>query len=129
MKRDLSQFTKQIPIQVLGTRLTSRITFFSFYNNIKNFKPKEKLNDSNTSFTSIKANSERVVPYLQNYVLDSSFSMMPHPKKMDKGGEDSFYISANLVAVADGVGSWNNLNVNPKDYSTQLTTKFRFKQS
>lgn len=32
--------------------------------------------------------------------------MVPHPDKLDKGGEDSLYINDHIVSIADGVGGW-----------------------
>lgn len=32
--------------------------------------------------------------------------VIPHPEKMEKGGEDAFYASQRVIAVADGVGGW-----------------------
>jgi len=32
--------------------------------------------------------------------------MIPHPDKVDKGGEDAYYAGKNIFAVADGVGGW-----------------------
>lgn len=33
--------------------------------------------------------------------------MIPHPDKANKGGEDSYFVHENVVAVADGVGGWS----------------------
>ena len=46
--------------------------------------------------------------------------VIPHPDKVEKGGEDAFYASKNLIAVADGVGGWNNQGVDPSKYSKTL---------
>lgn len=43
--------------------------------------------------------------------------MLPHPSKLDKGGEDAFYVHENVVAVADGVGGWTNHGIDPAIYS------------
>lgn len=34
-------------------------------------------------------------------------SNKPHPDKESTGGEDAFYVSERVVAVADGVGGWS----------------------
>ena len=39
--------------------------------------------------------------------LIKSQSIIPHPEKKLKGGEDAAYSSNRVVAVADGVGGWN----------------------
>jgi protein phosphatase PTC7 len=33
--------------------------------------------------------------------------VIPHPEKKDKGGEDAYYVSDRVIAVADGVGGWS----------------------
>ena len=38
---------------------------------------------------------------------------IPHDKKVHKGGEDGYTVSPQLIAVADGVGSWANKGVDP----------------
>lgn len=32
--------------------------------------------------------------------------MIPHPEKAHKGGEDAYFADKLLLAVADGVGGW-----------------------
>lgn len=41
-------------------------------------------------------------------VLMSGATSIPHPQKVDKGGEDAFFIADNKmsIGVADGVGGW-----------------------
>ena len=46
--------------------------------------------------------------------------MIPHPTKIDKGGEDASFVSGNILSVADGVGGWNEYGVDPALYSRQL---------
>jgi len=33
-------------------------------------------------------------------------SLLPHPEKEAKGGEDALFASDNVLVVADGVGGW-----------------------
>jgi len=49
-------------------------------------------------------------------------SMIPHPAKRAKGGEDAFFISQDMraVGVADGVGGWGDIGVDPALYSRML---------
>ena len=35
--------------------------------------------------------------------------IIPHPSKIEKGGEDAQYSSEKLLVVADGVGGWANV--------------------
>jgi serine/threonine protein phosphatase PrpC len=48
--------------------------------------------------------------------------MIPHPAKVDKGGEDAFFIAESglCVGVADGVGGWAEVGVDPGLYSSEL---------
>jgi len=47
---------------------------------------------------------------------------IPHPKKGENGGEDSFFIAqtTDAVGVADGVGDWDRLKVNPRGAADEL---------
>lgn len=60
--------------------------------------------------------------------LSTYFSIhnIPHPDKVAKGGEDAYYVNSNLLAVADGVGGWNNQGVDPSLYSRTLCAKYSF---
>jgi len=46
--------------------------------------------------------------------------MIPHPDKIAKGGEDAYYIGKNILAVADGVGGWAEIGIDPGKYSKEL---------
>lgn len=50
------------------------------------------------------------------------FFSLPHPHKMKKGGEDANFVSSDyrVIAVADGVGGWNDVGVDPGQYSKAL---------
>jgi len=52
--------------------------------------------------------------------LKSGATIIPHPKKEFKGGEDSLAIRPKMVSVADGVGGWANKGVDVAKYSKQL---------
>jgi protein phosphatase PTC7 len=54
--------------------------------------------------------------------LSSAAALIPHPSKQDKGGEDAFFISPSTacVGVADGVGGWAEIGVDPGLYSREL---------
>ena len=43
--------------------------------------------------------------------------MIPHPEKVHKGGEDAFYVSDQILCVADGVGGWAKYGIDPGFYS------------
>ncbi|KAK4788635.1 hypothetical protein SAY86_019954 [Trapa natans] len=52
--------------------------------------------------------------------------LIPHPNKVDKGGEDAYLVSSyegGVIAVADGVSGWAEQNVDPSLFSRELMTK------
>ncbi|GAQ82630.1 hypothetical protein KFL_001180090 [Klebsormidium nitens] len=56
--------------------------------------------------------------------LNSGGSSLPHPAKVEKGGEDAFFCTENgkssYVGVSDGVGGWATLGINAGLYSREL---------
>ncbi|GLI62926.1 hypothetical protein VaNZ11_005777 [Volvox africanus] len=57
-----------------------------------------------------------------NLVLTSGAFVLPHPDKIQKGGEDWYFIANNrrAVGVADGVGGWAEVGVDAGAYARQL---------
>lgn len=49
-------------------------------------------------------------------------AVIPHPSKKDKGGEDAFFACDRgmCIGVADGVGGWAEIGVDPGLYSREL---------
>uniref|UniRef100_A0A7I4BT21 Protein phosphatase n=1 Tax=Physcomitrium patens TaxID=3218 RepID=A0A7I4BT21_PHYPA len=50
-------------------------------------------------------------------------TMTPHPDKVQKGGEDAYFVSnygGGVLGIADGVGGWAEQNVDPALYSKEL---------
>eukprot|EP01023_Acetabularia_acetabulum_P048870 TRINITY_DN5185_c0_g2_i1.p1 TRINITY_DN5185_c0_g2~~TRINITY_DN5185_c0_g2_i1.p1 ORF type:complete len:428 (+),score=95.58 TRINITY_DN5185_c0_g2_i1:90-1286(+) len=55
--------------------------------------------------------------------LKAAATCIPHPEKVDTGGEDAHFISTQgggALGVADGVGGWRESGVDPADYSQTL---------
>ncbi|KAL5580637.1 hypothetical protein UlMin_013079 [Ulmus minor] len=49
--------------------------------------------------------------------------LIPHPNKVDTGGEDAFFVSSlhpGVIAVADGVSGWAEQNVDPSLFPQEL---------
>ena len=46
--------------------------------------------------------------------------IIPHPDKIQKGGEDAIYSDEKILVVADGVGGWNDVGIDPGLYSDEL---------
>lgn len=64
------------------------------------------------------------------YVALTRSFMIPHPDKKLKGGEDACFVSKwypilnnSVLAVADGVGGWNDHGIDPAKYSRKLCSK------
>ncbi|GBF91655.1 hypothetical protein Rsub_03959 [Raphidocelis subcapitata] len=55
-------------------------------------------------------------------LLHSGASMLPHPDKAHRGGEDAFFISdpPHAIGVADGVGGWAEIGVDAGAYARLL---------
>ena len=55
-------------------------------------------------------------------VFAAGASMLPHPEKADRGGEDGFFIapSGRALGIADGVGGWADVDVNAGLYARGL---------
>jgi len=47
-------------------------------------------------------------------------SSLPHKDKRHRGGEDASCATEGLIGVADGVGGWNEIGVDPSLYSNEL---------
>lgn len=56
------------------------------------------------------------------YAFYSGVCVIPQPGKTSQTGEDAYFISqdGSTVGVADGVGGWNQLGVDPSLYSASL---------
>jgi protein phosphatase PTC7 len=54
------------------------------------------------------------------YTFLSGVCAIPQPGKTSQTGEDAYFITESAVGVADGVGGWNQLGVDPSLYSTSL---------
>lgn len=56
------------------------------------------------------------------FLLDTGVFVLPHPDKRAKGGEDWFFVSSSCraIGIADGVGGWAEVNVDPAIYARML---------
>jgi len=54
--------------------------------------------------------------------MSVGISSIPHPAKVAKGGEDAYFLSSDMkvIGVADGVGGWGDIGVDPALYSKSL---------
>lgn len=58
------------------------------------------------------------------YKFKSAVVSIPHFSKKQKGGEDSHATHEGMICVADGVGGWNEVGVDPSLYSKELCKNF-----
>jgi len=67
-------------------------------------------------------NSRSPRPSRSTFRLDSQAFMIPHPAKVDKGGEDAYFISNDgfAIGVADGVGGWTLHGIDPAIYAKSM---------
>ncbi|KAJ7568963.1 hypothetical protein O6H91_01G054800 [Diphasiastrum complanatum] len=57
------------------------------------------------------------------YTFAIGANVIPHPDKVEKGGEDAYFVSQHngcVFAIADGVSGWAEENVDPALYSKEL---------
>ena len=53
--------------------------------------------------------------------FDFHATMIPHPEKAARGGEDAYFAQPFAIGVADGVGGWAMSGVDPSHFSRALT--------
>ncbi|KAK3019330.1 hypothetical protein RJ639_003861 [Escallonia herrerae] len=76
--------------------------------------------------SSCAAPSQPIAPARSDVSLSVGTHLIPHPKKVERGGEDAFFVSSfngGVIAVADGVSGWAEKNVDPAKFSRELMTK------
>ena len=56
----------------------------------------------------------------KRYEFRLAFGSAPHPDKLWKGGEDGFFVSKNIMLMADGVGGWAKLGIDSGVYARRL---------
>ncbi|KAE9598650.1 putative protein-serine/threonine phosphatase [Lupinus albus] len=95
----------------------------SIYSSLFTFDETSKKNKKKMAVSCSSPSSE-LNPVIKS---DVSFSvgtyLIPHPKKVDKGGEDAFFVSnynGGVVAVADGVSGWAEEDVDPSLFPREL---------
>lgn len=75
------------------------------------------------SYVSRCATTSESIPARLDLSLQIKTHLIPHPKKVNRGGEDAFFISSyngGTIAIADGVSGWAEKNVDPSLFSREL---------
>ena len=62
---------------------------------------------------------------LTNPYFKYAVKLLPHKDKRHKGGEDAYVAQDNLIAVADGVGGWGEVGVDPALFSKELCSNIK----
>ncbi|XP_047321351.1 probable protein phosphatase 2C 1 [Impatiens glandulifera] len=78
---------------------------------------------NNISISRCCATTSESIPARLDLSLQIKTHLIPHPKKVDRGGEDAFFISSyngGTIAIADGVSGWAEKNVDPSLFSREL---------
>ncbi|KAB2094691.1 hypothetical protein ES319_A02G177500v1 [Gossypium barbadense] len=65
---------------------------------------------------------QRAIPSEQTLTLVSGSCYLPHPAKVEKGGEDAHFICADeqAIGVADGVGGWAEVGIDAGEFAREL---------
>eukprot|EP01089_Gocevia_fonbrunei_P009882 TRINITY_DN2231_c0_g1_i1.p1 TRINITY_DN2231_c0_g1~~TRINITY_DN2231_c0_g1_i1.p1 ORF type:complete len:384 (-),score=55.67 TRINITY_DN2231_c0_g1_i1:25-1176(-) len=53
----------------------------------------------------------------QRFEFLTGSHVVPHPEKLEKGGEDAFFTCSNSLGISDGVGGWQAYGIDPALYS------------
>jgi len=64
----------------------------------------------------------------ENFGFETEVYVIPHPSKVDKGGEDANFISGDgkAIGVADGVGGWSMHGIDPAIYAQSIMKDAKF---
>jgi protein phosphatase PTC7 len=118
--------TKNLGLLILTKNFTKNFSSVpptnSNENNILNTnsnssQPSQPESESQTTHSKINSNIK--------YKFNFGFIKIPHYSKRDKGGEDALATHEGMLAVADGVGGWNEVGVDPAKYSNELCANIK----
>lgn len=93
-----------------------------------NLSSKASLSSSSSLITSTDSLKDSFDAFLHSIEplihrrMSVGVSCIPHPAKVAKGGEDAYFLSTDMkvIGVADGVGGWGDIGVDPALYSRSL---------
>jgi protein phosphatase PTC7 len=96
--------------------LSNKSSLTSSTTNLPLLSSPESLKDSFDAFL------QSIEPLICDTRLSVGISSIPHPAKVSKGGEDAYFLSEDMkiIGVADGVGGWGDIGVDPALYSKSL---------
>jgi protein phosphatase PTC7 len=75
-----------------------------------------------TSRLSMELENKDIQYYKDCWKFQSKIYVIPHPTKVDKGGEDAYFesLDGKAVGVADGVGGWQLHGIDPSVYAKSI---------
>lgn len=84
--------------------------------------PSGLLSSSESLKDSFDAFLQSIEPLICDTRISVGISSIPHPAKVAKGGEDAYFLSDDMkvIGIADGVGGWGDIGVDPALYSKSL---------
>lgn len=71
-------------------------------------------------FNALNPESAKESSLKAKFKFDFSYSIVPHPDKVWKGGQDAAYVSDHALIVADGVSGWSAMGIDAGLYSKKL---------
>jgi len=65
---------------------------------------------------------------IENLKLDTQVYVVPHPAKVEKGGEDANFVTSDqkAIGVADGVGGWSMHGIDPAIYANSVMNDAKY---
>lgn len=84
---------------------------------------KNRVTLSSPRCSSSASTSQVTQPLRSEMSLSVGTHLIPHPNKIERGGEDAFFVSSyasGVLAVADGLSGWAELNIDPALFSREL---------
>ncbi|XP_059593507.1 probable protein phosphatase 2C 26 isoform X3 [Vitis vinifera] len=116
---------REMAIPILKAAISDSHEFFnslSHTTRLLSIPKKRRLIVSASASASASAPSE-INPLRSEVSFCVGTHLIPHPNKVDRGGEDAFFVSSyngGVVAVADGVSGWAEQNVDPSLFPKEL---------
>jgi len=118
-----SPYSLHLPTKasVIGTTATSCLVVSRATLPVREYSTSRNASSDPVNST-VSSNRTDAKPSGALLTFKSGVSILPHPDKVAKGGEDACFVSSDgkVLAVADGVGGWADVGVDPAFYSKGL---------
>jgi len=121
-----SPYSLHLPTKasVIGTTATSCLVVSRATLPVREYSTSRNASSDSVNSTVSSSNRTDAKPGGSLLMFKSGVAILPHPHKVAKGGEDACFVSSDgkVLAVADGVGGWADVGVDPAFYSRALMT-------